>query len=188
MIDVQTISIVIASAGVFIAAIYYIFQLRHQNRMRQTDLLTRLASSWKSKEFIEALLKVLNLEFKDYDDFARKYGRPFSDTSIYTALWMVIDCFEEAGILLKRGILDVDLALELLPTALVWKKLESFLMGIGKNLAQELERISNSSTPKCRKENNRQQKSNSLPYSFFYFFGTVFVSVLGRFHSSLRIL
>jgi hypothetical protein len=30
MIDIQTVSIAIASASVFVAAIYYIFQIRHQ--------------------------------------------------------------------------------------------------------------------------------------------------------------
>ena len=39
----QTISIAIASAGVFLAAIYYIFQIRHQDKMRHLDLFMRLA-------------------------------------------------------------------------------------------------------------------------------------------------
>ena len=35
MIDIQTISIAIASAGVFVAAIYYILQIRHQSKVRR---------------------------------------------------------------------------------------------------------------------------------------------------------
>jgi len=35
MVDIQTVSIVIASAGVFVAAIYYILQIRHQTRKRR---------------------------------------------------------------------------------------------------------------------------------------------------------
>jgi hypothetical protein len=45
MVDVQTISIAIASAGVFAAAIYYIFQIRHQDKMRHLDLFMRLYST-----------------------------------------------------------------------------------------------------------------------------------------------
>jgi hypothetical protein len=37
MVDIQTVSIAIASAGVFLAAIYYILQIRHQTRIRQTS-------------------------------------------------------------------------------------------------------------------------------------------------------
>jgi hypothetical protein len=33
----QIAFIAIASAGVFIAAVYYILQLRHQSKMRQTE-------------------------------------------------------------------------------------------------------------------------------------------------------
>jgi len=44
MVDVQTVSIAVASAGVFAAAIYYILQLKHQSKVRQTDLLVRLFS------------------------------------------------------------------------------------------------------------------------------------------------
>jgi len=32
MADIQTVSIAIASAGVFAAAIYYIWQIRHQSK------------------------------------------------------------------------------------------------------------------------------------------------------------
>jgi len=43
-VDIQTISIAIASTGVFLAAIYYIFQIRHQTRIRQTEIETRQAN------------------------------------------------------------------------------------------------------------------------------------------------
>jgi hypothetical protein len=42
MVDIQTVSIAIASAGVFVAAICYILHLMHQTSMRQTDLVVRL--------------------------------------------------------------------------------------------------------------------------------------------------
>jgi hypothetical protein len=52
LIDVQTVSIAIASASITLAAIYYIFQIRHQTRIRQTDLVIRLYSAVSSKEFL----------------------------------------------------------------------------------------------------------------------------------------
>ena len=72
VIDIQTISIAIASASVVAGVIYYAFQIRHQTKIRKTDLVLRLYSTWESKEFSEATLKVWNLEFKDYDDFVKK--------------------------------------------------------------------------------------------------------------------
>jgi len=37
MVDVQTVSIVVASASVVAWIIYYAFQVRHQSKVRQTD-------------------------------------------------------------------------------------------------------------------------------------------------------
>jgi hypothetical protein len=58
VVDIQTVSIAIASAGVFLAAIYYILQIRDQAKMRQTDLLVRLFSMTMTKDFAEAWEKV----------------------------------------------------------------------------------------------------------------------------------
>ena len=60
----QTVSIAIASAGVFLAAIYYIFQIRHQTRLRQTDLIMRLYSTFGSKEFQDAWTRIESTDFK----------------------------------------------------------------------------------------------------------------------------
>ena len=74
MVDIQTVSIAVASAGVFLAAIYYIFQLRHQSRVRQTDLTMRLYSTWGDESLQKACATVVGLKFEDYDDYVKKYG------------------------------------------------------------------------------------------------------------------
>jgi len=42
-VDIQTISIAVASASVTLAAIYYMWQIRHQTKIRQTDLVIRIS-------------------------------------------------------------------------------------------------------------------------------------------------
>ena len=37
MIELQTVSVVLASASAVVALVYYVFQLRHQTKLRQTD-------------------------------------------------------------------------------------------------------------------------------------------------------
>jgi anaerobic C4-dicarboxylate transporter len=78
LVDIQTVSIAIASASVVAGVVYYALQLRHQGKMRQTDLVIRLASDMRSIEVVGAFVDVLGAEFKDYDDFVKKYGAPFS--------------------------------------------------------------------------------------------------------------
>jgi hypothetical protein len=68
VVDIQTVSIVIASASVVAGVVYYALQLGHQTKIRQTDLVMRLYSTYGSNEFREALIKVMNLQFKDYED------------------------------------------------------------------------------------------------------------------------
>ena len=73
MVDIQTVSIAVASASVVAAATYYIFQIQHQYKLRQTDLVIRLYSTYGNPEFQEAETKTGLMEFTDYDDY-RVYG------------------------------------------------------------------------------------------------------------------
>jgi hypothetical protein len=80
MVDVQTVSVVIASASVVAGVIYYSLQIRHQNlqiqhqnKIRETDLLVRI-SPWlniSSNELQAAFVRTQNLEFTNYDDFVK---------------------------------------------------------------------------------------------------------------------
>jgi len=109
MVDIQTVSIAVASAGVFAAAIYYIFQIRHQTKLRQTDLVMRLYSTFASEDHQRAGKKVLWITYEDYDDFVKKYGAPNSEEPIPTAIDKVLYSFEEVGVLLSKKLVDIDL-------------------------------------------------------------------------------
>ena len=131
MVDIQTVSIAIASAGVFLAAMYYILQLRHQSKVRQTDHVVRLYSAFNSDDFLVSLLKVVNLEFEDYRDFVKKYGSLLSETPINVAIFKIANYFDEAGTLLHRGLIDADLVSEflMLSTVMFWGKLKPLIQG-----------------------------------------------------------
>ena len=132
MVDIQTISIVLASASVIAGVVYYAFQLRHQNKVRNTDLVIRLASDFKSREFLGAFMDIYGAEFKDYDDFVKKYGPLFSKNQVPLSLLMVGNFFEQLGTLLKRRLIDADLISQLVPVSLAWKKMEPLVQGIRK--------------------------------------------------------
>ena len=134
MVDIallQTVSIAVASAGVFLAAIYYIFQIRHQTRIRQTDLTMRMYTSWVSEELTKPWLKVWNLEFKDYDDFKRKYGTYLTDNAENAALLSVINSFLVMGLLLQKKLVDPEI-LSHLPVFMTWNKVKPIVEGVRK--------------------------------------------------------
>jgi len=131
MIDVTEISAVIAAAGVLIGVFYYALQMRHQEKMRKTDLIVRLYSTWVSKEFSEATLKTWNLDFKGYDDFVKKYGAWFSETEVYVSLRMVGNFFELLSILLSNDLVDASMVAKTfgIPIETTWKKVKPLVEG-----------------------------------------------------------
>jgi hypothetical protein len=136
VVDVQTISIAIASAGIFIATIYYILQIRHQTKLRQMDLFMRLYSAFTSKELTEATLVISSLEIRSYDDFAEKYGILRAQEPVWTALHMTINYLNEVGMLLHRGFIDIESVDELFSyrIAFLWEKLKPLIEGWRKQL------------------------------------------------------
>jgi hypothetical protein len=122
-VDLQTVSIAIASAGVFAAAIYYIFQIRHQNRMRQTDLVMRLYSTFGSKEFNDAWTRIESIEFKNYDEYVKKCGLgDYAQCATF---------FEGIGVLLQKKLIDVNLvdALFSVPLKFMYERMKPIIEG-----------------------------------------------------------
>jgi len=123
MVDVQTVSIAVASTGVFLAAIYYIIQIRHQTKVRQTDLVMRLYSTFGSKEFQDAWTRIESIEFKNYDEYVKKYG---SGDYVQCATF-----FEGIGVLLQKKLIDIKLvdALFSVPLKLMYEGMKPIIEG-----------------------------------------------------------
>jgi len=133
VVDIQTVSVMLASASVIVGVIYYALQLRHQNRMRQTDLVMRLYLLWDSKEFRDMLMEVHNLQFKDYEDFVKKYGPWLSKGPAQTAITVVASYYLRVGFLLYKKIIDIDFIYNLigfLPIKLYWEKTKPVTIGL----------------------------------------------------------
>jgi hypothetical protein len=128
----QTVSIAIASAGVFAAAIYYILQLRHQSKVRQTDLVLRIWQTTCTEEMIRSWHRLLSAEYDDLDDFTKKYGRPFSDNPVPVALTLIGMLHEGLGVSLHRKVIDVDLIREYFAVGWAWEKIKPIAEGLRK--------------------------------------------------------
>jgi hypothetical protein len=129
MVDISTVSIAIASAGVLVAATYYVLQLRHQNRLRQTDLVMKLYSTMDSLEFLEAWHKIFWMpETKDYEDFVEKLGGK-RHIAAFVALF-----YEEVGVLLRRKLVDIGLVDDLFSDSLklTWEKVRTPMLEVRK--------------------------------------------------------
>jgi len=130
MIDIQTVSIVIASAGVLAGVVYYILEIRHQSKIRQMDLLMRLFSTFDSNEFQEEYIKFLDLRIADYDEYVKTYG--------LKGLFKIFPFFEALGIMLNRKLVSVDLVGQMYSQSIqiMWEKSKPMREGLRKKYNQ----------------------------------------------------
>jgi len=132
MVDITEISAIIAAAGVLIGVVYYILNIRHQRQIRQTDLILRLETTWRSRELRESYTAVMNLNFKDYDEYAKKHPLWNSvGTPEVRAIVEVGTFFDSIGILLHRKLIDIEMVDELFSFYIkaAWEKLKPLIEG-----------------------------------------------------------
>jgi hypothetical protein len=126
VVDIQTVSIAVASASVTLAAIYYIWQIRHQSKIRQTDLIMRLYSTIVTREFVENDVSIFHQDVDDLESFMHKYGSflKFMESPDYAPYMMDHEFFEGVGILLHKKLIDIELVDDLFssPIIMIWEK------------------------------------------------------------------
>ena len=126
MVDISSISAIIAAAGVIVGFVFTYLQLRNLAKTRRTELRWRILQSTNSKEFLEAGMKVMDVEFKDQKDFEEKYGL---DLRVEMAL--VLNLFDGIGELLRKGLADYE-TVSSMPVVVMWEKLIPFVEGARK--------------------------------------------------------
>ena len=123
VVDVQTVSIVIASASVVAGVIYYALQIRQQTKTRQTDLVIRLYTTFASKEMRQTWERVTTREYLDFNAYREKFG--LSDVN--EVGWF----FEGVGVLLHRKLIDIAVVDDLFssPIKISWEKMKPVAEG-----------------------------------------------------------
>lgn len=114
MVDITEISTIVAAAGVLAGVVYYILAMRHQTRIRNTDLIVRI-NPWfniSPKELLESANILLALDYKDYDDFVKKYGSLYSGKSAANSVRLLLNWGDGIGMLLKRSLVDIDIVVD----------------------------------------------------------------------------
>jgi len=136
MLDIPSISAIVATIGVLIGVIIAVVELRNLVKTRQTDLVMRLYSTMSSKEFWEAMNKFMTMEFKDYNDYKKKYASStgFPEKPEAIAMATVSVFLQGVGILLYMKLIDINLAARLFRTVPIytWEKMKPLVEGFRK--------------------------------------------------------
>lgn len=118
MIDVQTISIVIAATSVVVAAISVLIETRKAEKQRKIEIETRRANlfiqlyqQWCNTEFVNYWMDVRNRwEWKDYDDFRKKYMLVPSE---WTKFLSICGFFESLALMVRMELIDMKTLLSM---------------------------------------------------------------------------
>jgi len=130
MLDIPSISAVVAAFGVIVGVVLAILELRNITKTRQMELVMSIYSLFATREYIDAWEKIRTREFKDYDGYVKKHG--------LADFMQVASLFEGLGFLLHRRFLDIDLVRELMneSTKMTWEKVKPMVEDARKQISQ----------------------------------------------------
>lgn len=131
MVDITDISAVVAAVGVIIGVVYYVLEIRHQDKIKHLDLFMSLYSVWGSPEMLEAHRRFLVIKVEDYDSWVREHGQITEPTQLNTDIDRIGWFFNLMGFLVKEKIVSVKLVDELLGYWVVrnWETIKPLVYG-----------------------------------------------------------
>lgn len=107
MVDFQYLSIILGALSFWVAAIYYVLNLREIGRSRRITLTTTVLDFFMTKEGYGDVLDLLAMEWNDFEDFKSKYDHRANPENARTRLAMW-NRFETIGLLYREGLLDLN--------------------------------------------------------------------------------
>ena len=133
MLDIPSISAIVAAAGVLVGVVIAVVELRNLVKQRQTDLVTRLSRDIAiDRQSLDAFVDVMDAEFDDYNDFVKRYGKFVSKNPVPMSFMMMGNSFEQIGVLLRNKLIDASLVDQLFPISTMWDKMKPLVEGMRK--------------------------------------------------------
>ena len=107
MVDFQIIGILITATSVTFAAFYYITTVRINQRNSRITLTNNIMRTILTEQAQRNWIELMNMDWKDYDDFERKYGSD-NDPDNYAKRMSVWQNYNMLGHLLKKNVADAE--------------------------------------------------------------------------------
>jgi hypothetical protein len=122
----QSVSYIAGALGVCVAAIFYVLNLRISQRnqrltleTRQAQFYTQLYHQLTGEDSQRRWADVMNMEWKDYDEYERKYGSD-EHPEMYAKRSSALYELSGVGYLLRKGVIDRDTAYSLAEVQGLW--------------------------------------------------------------------
>lgn len=107
MVDVQTISIILAACSFILAAAYYVINIQEVRRNRRITLTTTLLQHFMTDDGYMKIMELHGMQWEDLDDYFYKYDSRVNpeNAAKRMSLW---NTFNTIGMLYRKGLLDMD--------------------------------------------------------------------------------
>jgi hypothetical protein len=122
MIDLallQSVSYIAGSLGVCIAAIYYVINLNETRKTRKMQFLQQNLTNMNEEGYLN-YVTLMNMEWKDYDDFERKYGSD-NNPEAYSKRLALWSYYNNLGYLVSEGLIDSDTLFDMQGEGTIWQ-------------------------------------------------------------------
>ncbi len=133
IIDVTSLSAIVAAISVVAAVIFAILQMRHATKTRTTGLIVQLNPGLRAStnDLLESS-KILNLEFNSYKEYLEKFGDPMSEKALIT----LASYYDGLGFLLYKRLIDMEIIEYIGRHAIanIWEKLKPIIIGMRKDI------------------------------------------------------
>jgi len=104
--EIQFAYYMLAATGVLVAAIYYIISLRYNMKAREMEIFRLVTSDFSSEQGIQRYATMMNMEWKDYEDFMEKYGQ--SNPEMFGKWVSQFLGWENMGVLIKSKVVTAE--------------------------------------------------------------------------------
>ena len=127
MVDLSFIRDIIAIASFIIALTYYILNIQHQQKTRQTQMFMQIYQRWSNTETSQQVWDMLSWTWEDFREYVKKYG-PSNPDKIATSQ-SHFNYYDGLGLLLKKKSVDRDTVYQTLGRRIIifWFKFETVI-------------------------------------------------------------
>ena len=106
MVDLSLVRDLIAIASFIIALTYYILNIQHQQKTRQTQMFMQIYQRWSNTETSQQVWEMINWEWEDVEDYRNKYGTKHPEKISMSQSHF--NYYDGLGLLLKKKSVDRD--------------------------------------------------------------------------------
>ena len=142
-ITYQIVLSTVQTVGILVGIVYYITIMRNTQKTlkmaletRQAQLFMHIYDRFNETEFSTQWTKVMfQWGCRDFEDWWQKYG-PEANVEENASFVSVIRYYEGVGVLVKKGLIDLNLVGELMSSHVIrfWDQMESVFKGIRERL------------------------------------------------------